>query len=323
MAALFTTLVIAGCVGLAGVARAADSSPTDRWDELRNEDLRVAMVAYRMSIGNAGLCRGRTAPQFGFVIHALGQYSAGEREKVAHRFGLGALVGVMAVVPGSPAAHAGLVADDQLIAVNDRDLRPLVVAPGEPTNAAVVAAQRILAAEFAKGPVTLRVASATGDRTVRFSAEAGCPAIVEVVPGAAINAWADGHSVVISAGLLRRCDRDEDLALVIAHELSHNLLRHAERLARGDAATNGLLRSPGAGSAQIRETEEEADRLAAHLAIGARYDLRGAVHFLGGLIAGAGLDRPDDTHPATARRLALLSGAIADAQSGRAGPALP
>jgi hypothetical protein len=302
----------------AGAVAAANSPPPSQWEALRSDDLRVATVAYRLSLANAALCRGDAVPQIGFVLQSIEQYSPEDRGAVARSFGLGTLVGVIAVVPGSPAAHAGLAAGDQLVSVNGRDLRPFQAGTGAPTNAGVTATRQILVTEMTKGAVTIRVNGPRGDRDIQFTAAAGCPANIELIPGAAVNAWADGHTVVVSAGLLSRCDHDDDLALVIAHELSHNLLHHAERLARADAAKSGLLRTAGPGSAEMRETEEEADRLGAHLAIAAGYDLRGAEPFLRGLLASVGPDRPATTHPATARRLELLTADIADANAGQA-----
>jgi len=67
----------------------------------------------------------------------------------------------------------------------------------------------------------------------------------------------------------------------------------------------------------MRETEEEADRLGVRLATAAGYDLRGAGPFLSGLMASIGPDQPVTTHPATARRLALLGVDIAEASAMR------
>jgi predicted Zn-dependent protease len=165
----------------------------------------------------------------------------------------------------------------------------------------------LLGEELRRGTVTLRVSTPEGDRDVRFGAVFGCPSNVELVPGDAVNAWADGSRVIVGEGLLRLCATDADLALVIAHEMAHNLLRHRERL---PAASSGLLASTGAGSAAMRESEEAADRLAVGLAKAAAYDLSGAEPFLSRLLDRA--LRPAPTHPDRERRLALLRAAIAE-----------
>jgi predicted Zn-dependent protease len=190
------------------------------------------------------------------------------------------------------------------------------VADGAPTRFFVERARRIVFEEMKRGAVSLRLSGSRGLHDISFTADVGCPAKVELVPGKGMNAWADGERVVISAGLLEKCVSDNDLALVIAHELAHNLLHHSQRLASARSTQNRLFLPSGAGSATMRETEEEADRRAVTIAIAAGYDLREAESFLSGLMANmpGGLA---DTHPAPDRRMALLRAAIAaDSESG-------
>jgi hypothetical protein len=295
----------------AGPVAAAAGPPPDRWEKLRSEDLRVAGIAYRLSLANRGLCSRALAPQLGFVLHGLAQYGAADRQDAARRFGLDADVGVMAVVAGSPAQRSGLVADDRLVSVNGRVLNDAGFGAGaEPTRAPVERAQHILAEEMGKGDVTLRVSGASGLHDVRFTADVGCASSVELATGETVNAWADGQRVVISDGLVAQCRTDGDLALVIAHELAHNFLHHSRRLAAGGPALR-RLQLMGEGSAAMRETEEEADRLGVRLARAAAYDLSDAVPFLAALLEADGAGREAGTHPAPARRLALLRAAIA------------
>jgi predicted Zn-dependent protease len=217
----------------------------------------------------------------------------------------------MAVVEGSPAAKAGLLADDQLVAVNGRALNIGPDAAAPPTRLFVEQAQQILFEEMKKGAVTLRVAGPAGLRDIGFTAEPGCPARVELIPGQDVNAWADGQRVVISAGLLERCRTDDDLALVIAHELAHNLLHHGQRLAAARKAEARLFLPSGSGSATMRDTEEEADRYGVGIATAAGYDLSQAETFVTGLMNG--ISDIAGTHPALDRRIALLKAAIAAA----------
>ena len=299
-------------------AQAAMSPLTEKWGELRRNDLRVATVMYRLTIANRQHCRGAREPQPGFALHSLEQYGPADRKKVAQNFGLGAHVGVMAVVADSPAARAGLRADDQLVAVNGRELPSLAVDAAQPTNARLEAAREALLAEMQPGEVALLVTGSGGDHTVRFTPEEGCRSAAELVPGDEVNASADGRRVIVSAGLLERCATEDDLAFVIAHELAHNLLHHASRLARLGISSDGLLALAGSGTAEMRKTEEEADRLGVRLAMAAGYDLSGAGSFLSGLQARDREDGPPSTHPALDRRLALLTAAIAEAR-GRPG----
>jgi hypothetical protein len=306
IAALLAVLTAA----FAAPASASVASPT-RWERLRGADLRVARVAYRLSVANKALCRGVLAPQLGFVVHRIEQYGYADREEAGRGFGLGSNPGVMAVVADSPAGKAGLLAGDQLLAVNGLDLGAGDGAVGgPPTRAFVERAQLILVEQAGKGAATLRISRAGSVSDLKFTAEMGCPAFVELVPGGDVNAWADGARIVVSHGILARCATDDDLALVIGHELAHNLLHHSVMRSLAGATAGLLPLIPAQGSAEIRESEEEADRLAVRLAGAAAYDLGGAEAFLGGLLQSLDEGAETGTHPAPVRRLASLRVAI-------------
>lgn len=134
------------------------------------------------------------------------------------------------------------------------------------------------------------------------AATPGCASPVELLASPRINAWADGARVVVSTGIVEQARTDDELAIVIAHEMAHNILHHGV---------------PGVGAtlpdtAAMRANEEEADRFAVRLASAAGYDLAQAPSFLARLFGIAGIgEHAAATHPAGTRRIALLSAAIA------------
>lgn len=274
----------------------------------------MARITYRLATANIAFCREASAPQPGFTIHRIEQYDVADRQRVSAAYGLGSNAGVMAVVPLSPAEKAGLKANDQLLSVNGRALTPAIGVSGvQPTRLLVDQAQKIVLEEVRTGEVTLRVSDTRGVRDVRLTPELGCPSNVELVPGDDVNAWADGDRIVVSAALLEQCDTDDDLALVIAHELAHNLLHHSDKLAIAGGSAGEVLELLGSGSATMRQTEEEADRLAVRLMTAATYDMTRAEAFLRRLLDGRDASMAG-THPTADRRLALLKVEIAAAR---------
>lgn len=272
----------------------------------------MASVTYRLALANAEFCRNFLAPQHGLILHSVDQYGAADRDEAALHFGLGAGVSVMAVVEASPAAEAGIDSDDRLLSVNGQSL---IVGVAEtkagPSRASVQRAQQIIAEAFENGEIVLRVAGRRSERDVRFRAPRGCLADVQLLPGEDANAWADGERVVVSAGIVLRCRDDDDLALVIAHEIAHNLLHHGGRSTLGYDPQGSLFLPSPAAAAGAQEAEIAADRLAVRLTRAAGYDLSGAESFLAGL---TGVDPPaseEPTHPPLDRRLALLRAEIA------------
>ena len=165
--------------------------------------------------------------------------------------------------------------------------------------------------------MTPMMTASTGDREYRFAPELRCRSILEIVDSSEVNAWADGTRVVLTNAMLERCDREADLAFVIAHEMAHNILHHRARLELVRHPLSGRLPTAAVISAAVRETEEEADREAIILATAAGYDVSNVGAFLHGLLNPLkGPRLAAATHPDSARRLLLLRAAIAGATRG-------
>jgi len=166
---------------------------------------------------------------------------------------------------------------------------------------AALPARQPLRVELRRGGVT---------RTVTIAASPGCRSAFEVLLGPKMEASADGRIVQIGVRFFARYS-DDEVAVVVAHELSHNILHHARRL---DAAgiQRGLLSEVGRNGRLFRLTEDQADLLGMYLLRNAGYDPRSAVRFWrdhGGDVDG-GLFR-SRTHPSSAARARALEAEIA------------
>lgn len=256
--------------------------------------MRVATLAHRLAVRGRAHCPDRREPLSGLRIHLLGQYARDYREAAQARFGLGDYPAVLALAQGSGAEAAGLRPGDWIIAVNGRDMR---LDPATPARVALEQAELAIATALAAGPAQFRVRREGADEAILLAAEEGCASRVELVPGRRLNASADGRIVQISTAVLAEAEDDDELAFIIAHEMAHNILRHAARLERTG-------RSRGA----IRETEIEADRLAIRLLAAAGFDPRAAARFWQrfGRKTGAGIFS-DGTHLRTGPRVRLLT----------------
>ena len=101
-------------IGAAPVSAPADVATLEA---LRAADLRLGAIGYRLATANAALCT-EQAPVPGLVVHAVDQYAGSEQPAARAAFGFATGVAVEGVVPGSPAARAGLRADDSIVSVN-------------------------------------------------------------------------------------------------------------------------------------------------------------------------------------------------------------
>ncbi len=263
---------------------------------LQAEDARVATIAWRLQTANAALCPD-TVRVSGLSIHALSQYHATQAAAAA-QFGLGLHPGIAAIAPESAAARAGLFPGDAVLAVNDV-LTPVV----DPRSgyAPVGQTEAMIETALMSGAARLRLAHGRTERTVLLTGDTGCASRVQIVAGRGINARADGRYVQVTAALLDFAARDDDLSVIVGHELAHNILRHR------------ALDTPS------KQAEYAADRMGVWLMARAGYDIDAVVPFWTRFEArtNAGIFA-DGTHPSPKKRLAAVAAAVAEVKAQRA-----
>ncbi len=303
--------VLAAAIVLVPVGAAAIPA-NDRTvlEQLRRGDVRLASIGHRLVVANAALCDQRV-PALGLVVHAIDQYPADEQAEARSLFGFETAIAVEGVVPGSPAARAGVRADESVTGVNGRPVPSATGAGHVRTRDSFVA---LLDAQPADKPVRLALRRSGRDRSIVVPASPGCRSYFELRPGPTLDASADGGQVQISGAFLDRFT-DDQIAVVVAHELAHNILGHRRRL---DAAgiSRGVFREFGRNGRLFRLTEDEADRLSVHLLRNAGWDPTLAVRFWqgpGARIAG-GLFY-SRTHSSPGRRAELIAQEIASLPS--------
>lgn len=264
------TLCACGPGAPSAVAGLEISGPAEqRLNALTNLDQRVARVGYRLSAANAELCPA-VRNSAGWLLHAAGQYRPELRPHAEARFGLdGDLPGVLAVPDGSPAARAGLRQGDLILGVDGETLtrgpdRRAAAYEGLEANL-----QRLDLA-LARAPVTLVVRRDGEDRTVSLTPELACGYDVQLDPSDELNARADGKRLFITTAMAGFAVTDDELALVLGHELAHHVLEHrgwheAETRGRQTQTVPALSDTPGG-------SERQADRVGLYLAARAGFD---------------------------------------------------
>lgn len=272
-------------------------------------DLRLGTIAHRLVTANAPLCRHQT-PATGVIVHAITQYDRDTQPAARKAFGFLTPVSVEAVVAGSAAAKAGIAANDGLVAVGAQTLTATAEAPS-----AVDRDMALTALERAPSPVPVTIDRAGEQRAVSIAAPMGCRARFEVLLGPEMTAQSDGKVVQIGVRFFERYT-DDEVAVIVAHELSHIIMCHRTRLEAANVK-GGLLGEIGRNAKLGQEAELEADRLGVALLHNAGYDPASAVRFWsehGGDIDG-GIFR-SRTHPSTKRRIAAIKAAVAEIPAG-------
>ena len=154
-----------------------------------------------------------------------------------------------------------------------------------------------------------------------------CTYQYELIEGNTLNAAADGKTVYLYTGMMRFVESEDELAVIVGHEIAHNMLGHLNQR-RGAAIVGAIIDGVIAGTTGVntggafskvaanvysREYEAEADYLGVYLAERAGYDITVAPD----LWRRMGIEHTDSiaarygaTHPSTPERSVALSAAI-------------
>ena len=304
LASLFLSILIA----LAPSARAQNA-------DIAAQDLRLARIADALLIGNVRLCR-NTMPVTGMILHSLDQYGEG-----AEPFFTNGPLSITAIVPGSAAELAGLQANDGIVSINGIPITSMRL-DGDSHLREV--AFFTLSDIGPDDPLELSISRDGNIHELRFEAPTGCRALVEILVGDDFNARSDGRVIQVRFDFGASLS-DEQLAVIVAHELAHSVLEHRRRKVEGGIDNVSILRHLGRNQRVNRQAEIEADRLSAHLLANGGYDPIIAPQFwrsAEGLIAGGGA-LPSFIYPTQTARADMIEQEIARYLVSRRGPTWP
>jgi len=304
---------------LAQPAAAGESS-------LRQDDLRVAAATYRIALAGRPLCS-QAFPLTGLLFHHLAEYELADRATMVARYGLDRGPGILTVLGGSPAARAGLIAGDVLLSVNGAPFPSEAEIATEPDRdkwrKRVEASEGLLEERLKSGPVDLRLLREGREIGLRLDSVPGCPGRVRLARSRQVNAFANGRTVVMTTAMLGFLRSDDELAVVLGHEMSHNILRHPTLLDEQGVPKRGIGRALGKNGKRVWRTEEEADRFGIRLMSAAGYNVNAAIPFWRRYLGRYDwMPQIFRTHPSLGARERITREAIA-ALSGPAPPPSP
>jgi hypothetical protein len=189
---------------------------------------------------------------------------------------------VVSVVPGSPADKAGLQPRDIVVSMYGLSMN----------NAEPIRARSRTAKQGEVVPVQIRRLGQIQNVTV--TPVTGCDYPAAIVQKPEVNAYADGEHILVSRGMMAFARTDDELALVVAHEMAHNSMRHMDakktNAAAGFAAdlaltilSRGAYRQTNmmnaAGQAYSQEFEAEADYVGLYMMENSGYPIADAAKF--------------------------------------------
>ncbi|WP_310467425.1 M48 family metallopeptidase [Sphingomonas sp.] len=282
---------------------------------LAAQEVRLAAIAYRIAAANSDLC-GAGEMTTGMVLHDLTRYDRSIRPAVARAFSVNRGFGVLAIVPGSVAAEAGLRVDDEILSVGRFSVEDPAAHQRAKSFQRMDQFHSIVNAALKRGDTSLVIRRAGSLIRLPLRAQPGCGGKLTIMTSSALNAWADGRNILVTTGMAKFSRNDDEMSFVIAHEMAHNILGHA----LGGAGAKGIL-----GFSSVKRDEIEADRFAVRLMAKAGFEPGGSQSFLEHARRRMWWSFSLD-HPGFGRRIATVQAARRmarlDADPGRSAPAI-
>jgi hypothetical protein len=261
---------------------------------------RLYTVADTVALAGAPLCRGRVRAHSGMRTWSRDNMGP-QAPEVARQQRLGHSVTVFAIARNGPAAKAGLRPGDTITSVNGESIPAMA-------GAMSIYAARMEAALAQRGPVLVAFTREGERHVARIAPAQACDYRVVFSNAPMVNAATDGRSVTVMRGLVNFLSRDEELALVVGHELGHNVLGHFQR---GRALGHQAGPFNTGAQSSMREFEREADHIGLYFVALAGYDMESAIRSAHKMAAQSPMgDRGSATHPSQAERFAGLQVAL-------------
>jgi Zn-dependent protease with chaperone function len=338
ISAVFSLLLLAACAGPVTMApqgsRTEILAETERQRELvyekyQQDQMRIYNISYPLLAANADFCGRATAPSLGMSAWNIYGVNKNYRAAANRIFGIDGRLAVKAVAHNSPAARAGIRAGDVIVAINGQ-----TIPDGD--SALKIADQLVRKSGYNRIDFMIERKGRAITTTASPVKACNFPVILDY-DSSQINAFADGEKIVITKGIVRFAENDNEIAMIIAHELGHSAMNHVGKMQQnagigmlGGLAVDSLLSAAGVGTgrqfSQIGGQmaaqrfsvpfEQEADYIGMYFMERAGYDASGVANFWRRMAAeGQASIAQRTTHPASAERYLAIErayGEIAD-----------
>lgn len=257
---------------------------------------RLQVVASKIVVSGAKLCGEKVAPYFGLSTWNQEAFKKEWKTAVQSKYGLTENVHIANVASGSSSDIAGLKEGDIITSIDEW-------IPPTGKDAPVKFDEKLAQIGKYGTPVAFVIKRGGVEKKISVTPTQSCAFNVQLSPNDVKNAYADGKNIVIFKGMMDFFKTDEEIALVVSHELAHNSMSHTDAKKRnallggffgalvdiaaaaGGINTNGeftkMSMNAGAGAYSV-EFEQEADYVGLYFMATAGYKIDDAPPFFGG-----------------------------------------
>lgn len=311
-------------------------------DSYLDQQARVDRIAWPILQNNTELCRKFTRSSYGFKLgdaKVLRDRIDGLTLNQLRAIGYDSTPFVMQVAENGPAGRAGLKRGMRIVEVDGTDLKQDL----DILSKTILAREQAYATFGKLPPMKLTVTDGERVEIISIEAERICAPEITVVKTNQVNASAGTERISIFSGLLEQMPDDNNVALVVGHELAHIAGRHVRKTVANSTrsgyvlwglpiqagaglvdfvvagpleALTGVETGPGNalvtrlqnGVLRTQDFEREADYVGLYMASRAGYDISDAeeTFLLLGRISPTST-YGERTHPTTPERIAAIT----------------
>jgi len=279
---------------------------------------RLRRVDFAVRAANVDLCKEK-APGVGFLTMNLDNAPREYRAAYANLFGITRQITLISVFENSPADRAKLAVGDTIVSVNGKTI-------GTGSSGRTQVAELI--AESEGKPLSMTVRRGGSLVPVELTPRMICNYPTVLHNDDSVNAFADGSRIIVTSGMMRFAESDDELAFVIGHELAHNTMGHIESKV-GNMILGGIIGAILTGLSGVnvidpmmqvgalafsQAFEAEADYVGVYYAARAGYDTKKAAYFWRRMAAAhpTAIGLQGTTHPSTAKRFLAVEAATGE-----------
>ena len=333
-AILILSLSITACVGPQTRSPSANAASTD--EETKKQQLlvledymanynKLQNVSQHIITTGAGMCGEKVGAYYGFDYWNSDSFNASMKAPAEAKYNIDTRHRILHVATNSPAQIATLKQGDILMSIDN-----WLVPAGKDSAKLINEKLASLGKTFTL--VNMLISRDGKELTTSITPVKACDFNVYLAPDDIKNAYADGKNIVVYKGMMDFFKTDEEIALVLSHELAHNSMQHIDAkqknamvggffgllldvaAATAGVNTNGEFAKAGAGLAGNSysvEFEQEADYVGLYFMKQAGYDIEHAADFWRRMaVSNSQAITVKASHPTTPQRFVALEATV-------------